>query len=123
MQLILLEGLCFFLHTTAFDLKCAFAYFNGFGQVAIGLLVVILFGALGTTLDPMFGLQLIVGFQGGVGVGTAVGPMAEGLGWSASEAAAVGETCAVAGLVLSVLIGVQWNRYPGLRWIRLSWHR
>lgn len=86
--------------------QTAFAYFNGFGQVAIGLLVVILFGALGTTLNPMFGLQLIVGFQGGVGVGTAVAPMAESLGWSASEAAAVGETCAVAGLVLSVLIGV-----------------
>jgi ESS family glutamate:Na+ symporter len=86
--------------------QTAFAYFNGFGQIAIGLAVVILFGMLGTQLSPLFGLQLVVGFQGGVGVGTAVAPMVGDLGWSAAEAAAVGETCAVAGLVMSVLAGV-----------------
>ena len=86
--------------------QTAFAYFNGFGQIAIGLAVVVLFGMLGSQLSPLFGLQLVVGFQGGVGVGTAVAPMVEKLGWSAAEAAAVGETCAVAGLVLSVLVGV-----------------
>jgi len=86
--------------------QTAFAYFNGFGQIAIGLAVVILFGMLGSQLSPLFGLQLVVGFQGGIGVGTAVAPMVEKLGWSASEAAAVGETFAVTGLVLSVLIGV-----------------
>lgn len=86
--------------------QTAFAYFNGFGQIAIGLAVVILFGAIGTQLNPMFGLQLIVGFQGGVGVGTAVAPMVGKLGWSATKAAAIGETCGVIGLVLSVMIGV-----------------
>ena len=86
--------------------QTAFAYFNGFGQIAIGLAVVVLFGMLGTQLSPIFGLQLVVGFQGGVGVGTAVAPMVGELGWSAAEAAAIGETCAVAGLVLSVLVGV-----------------
>jgi len=86
--------------------QTAFAYFNGFGQIVIGLAVVVLFGMLGSQLSPLFGLQLVVGFQGGVGVGTAVAPMVENLGWSATEAAAVGETCAVVGLVLSVLVGV-----------------
>jgi ESS family glutamate:Na+ symporter len=86
--------------------QTAFAYFNGFGQIAIGLAVVILFGAIGTQLNPMFGLQLIVGFQGGVGVGTAVAPMVGKLGWSATKAAAIGETFGVIGLVLSVMIGV-----------------
>jgi len=86
--------------------QTAFAYFNGFGQIAIGLGVVAVFGMLGTQLSPLFGLQLVVGFQGGVGVGTAVAPMVGDLGWSAAEAAAVGETCAVAGLVMSVLVGV-----------------
>ena len=86
--------------------QTAFAYFNGFGQIAIGLAVVILFGAIGTQLNPMFGLQLVVGFQGGVGVGTAVAPMVGKLGWSATKAAAIGETCGVIGLVLSVMIGV-----------------
>lgn len=86
--------------------QTAYAYFNGFGQIAIGLAVVVLFGLLGTQLNPMFGVGLVVGFQGGVGVGTAVAPMVEKLGWSAAESAAVGETCAVAGLVFSVLIGV-----------------
>jgi len=86
--------------------QTAFAYFNGFGQIALGLFVVVLFGIFGTRLHPGFGLQLVVGFQGGVGVGTAVAPMIEKLGWSVAEAAAVGETCAVAGLVLSVIIGV-----------------
>jgi ESS family glutamate:Na+ symporter len=51
-------------------------------------------------------LQLVVGFQGGVGVGTAVAPMVGKLGWSATKAAAIGETCGVIGLVLSVMIGV-----------------
>ena len=86
--------------------QTAFAYFNCFGQIAIGLAVVILFGAIGTQLNPMFGLQLIVGFQGGVGVGTAIAPMVGKLGWSATKAAAIGETCGVIGLVLSVMIGV-----------------
>ena len=86
--------------------QTAFAYFNGFGQIAIGLAVVVLFSMLGSQLSPLFGIQLVVGFQGGVGVGTAVAPMVENLGWSAAEAAAVGETCAVTGLVLSVLVGV-----------------
>jgi len=86
--------------------QTAFAYFNGFGQIAIGMAVVILFGMLGTQLHPLFGLQLLVGFQAGVGVGTAVAPMVGELGWSAAEAAAVMETCAVVGLVLSVLVGV-----------------
>jgi len=86
--------------------QTAFAYFNGFGQIAIGLAVVILFGAIGTQLNPMFGLQLLVGFQGGVGVGTAVAPMVGKLGWSATKAAAIGETFGVIGLVLSVMIGV-----------------
>ncbi len=39
-------------------------------------------------------------------MGTAVAPMMSKMGWSVTEASAVGETCAVAGLVLSVLIGV-----------------
>ena len=86
--------------------QTAFAYFNGFGQIAIGLAVVAVFGMLGTQLSPLFGLQLLVGFQAGVGVGTAVAPMVGELGWSAAEAAAVGETCAVTGLVMSVLVGV-----------------
>jgi ESS family glutamate:Na+ symporter len=86
--------------------QTAYAYFNGFGQIAIGLLVVIAFGSIGYSLHPMFGLQLLVGFQGGVGIGTAVAPMLAELGWSASEAAAVGETCAVAGLAMSVVIGI-----------------
>ena len=68
--------------------QTAFAYFNGFGQIAIGLAVVVLFGMLGTQLNPIFGLQLVVGFQGGVGVGTAVAPMVGEMGWSAAEAAA-----------------------------------
>jgi ESS family glutamate:Na+ symporter len=86
--------------------QTAYAYFNGFGQIAIGLLVVIAFGSIGYSLHPMFGLQLLVGYQGGVGIGTAVAPMMAELGWSASEAAAVGETCAVAGLAMSVVIGI-----------------
>ena len=86
--------------------QTAYAYFNGFGQIAIGLLVVVAFGSIGYSLHPMFGLQLLAGFQGGVGIGTAVAPMMADLGWSASEAAAVGETCAVAGLAMSVVIGI-----------------
>ncbi len=50
--------------------QTAFAYFNGFGQVVIGLAVVVLFGMLGSQLSPLFGLQLVVGFQVGVGVGS-----------------------------------------------------
>jgi ESS family glutamate:Na+ symporter len=84
-----------------------FAFFNGFGQIAIGLFVVILFSTLGAQqLHPAFGVQLVAGFQGGIGIGTAVAPMMEKLGWVASEAAAVGETCAFAGLALSVIIGI-----------------
>jgi ESS family glutamate:Na+ symporter len=87
--------------------QTAFAFFNGFGQIAIGLLVVVLFSTLGIQqLHPTFGLQLLAGFQGGIGIGTAVAPMMENLGWVASEAAAVGETCAIAGLALSVVIGI-----------------
>ncbi|MCD4676144.1 MAG: hypothetical protein K8S18_09145 [Desulfobacula sp.] len=86
--------------------QAAFAYFNAFGQIAIGLIVVLIFGALGAPLNPLFYLQLIIGFQGGVGVATAVAPGLGDLGWSAAEAAAVGETCALAGLVMSVIIGV-----------------
>ena len=87
--------------------QTAFAFFNGFGQIAIGLLVVVLFSTLGIQqLHPTFGLQLLAGFQGGIGIGTAVAPMMENMGWVASEAAAVGETCAIAGLALSVVIGI-----------------
>ncbi len=57
-------------------------------------------------LHPTFGIQLVAGLQGGIGIGTAVSPMMEKLGWVASEAAAVGETCAIAGLALSVIIGI-----------------
>ncbi len=86
--------------------QAAFAYFNAFGQIAIGLLVVAVFGALGVALHPAFGLQLIVGFQGGPGVATAIAPMIDNLGWKAAESAAVGETCAIAGLILAVLVGI-----------------
>lgn len=86
--------------------QTAFAYFNGFGQIAIGLIVVLVFTALGTQLNPLFYVQLVVGFQGGVGVGTAIAPMMDKMGWASKEAAAVGETCALAGLIMSVLIGV-----------------
>ena len=87
--------------------QTAFAFFNGFGQIAIGLLVVVLFSTFGIQqLHPTFGLQLLAGFQGGIGIGTAVAPMMENMGWVASEAAAVGETCAIAGLALSVVIGI-----------------
>lgn len=86
--------------------QAAFAYFNAFGQIAIGLAVVIVFGAIGVALHPTFATQLIIGYQGGPGVATAVAPMIGKLGWSAEEAAAVGETCAIAGLLLAILIGV-----------------
>lgn len=86
--------------------QAAFAYFNAFGQIAVGLLVVVVFGALGTALHPVFGMELIVGFQGGPGVATAISPMIAKLGWASKESAAVGEACAIAGLLLSVLVGI-----------------
>jgi ESS family glutamate:Na+ symporter len=86
--------------------QAAYAYFNAFGQIAVGLLVVSIFGALGVALHPIFGVELIVGYQGGPGVATAVAPMIEKLGWAAQESAAVGEACAIAGLILAVLVGV-----------------
>ncbi len=86
--------------------QTAYAYFNGFGQIAIGLAVVVVFGLVGYQLNPLFGLQLLVGYQGGPGVGTAIAPMVDKLGWSAAEAAAIGETCAIVGLVLAVFVGV-----------------
>ena len=82
-----------------------YAVFNNFGQLAIGMLVVIIFTAIGITLHSTFGMQLILAFQGGVGVPSAFAPMYEGLGWSSEAASAVGETCAITGLVLSILIG------------------
>jgi ESS family glutamate:Na+ symporter len=82
-----------------------FAVFNGIGQMAIGMLVVIACGAIGYTLHSTFGLLLVAGFQGGPGIPTAVSPMFAKLGWSATEAAAVGETCAITGLIVSVFIG------------------
>jgi len=86
--------------------QAGYAYFNAFGQLAIGLMVVALFAALGMNLHPIFGVQLFVGYQGGPGVATAIAPMIEKLGWAAHESAAVGEACAIAGLVLAILVGV-----------------
>ena len=86
--------------------QAAYAYFNIVGQIAIGLLVVVLFGAAGVALHPMFAIQLAAGFQGGPGSATALAPTIEKLGWPATESAAVGETCAVSGLLLSILFGV-----------------
>ncbi len=86
--------------------QAAYAYFNIAGQIAIGLLVVVGFGAAGIALHPMFAVQLAAGFQGGPGTATALAPMIEKLGWSAAESAAVGEACAVSGLLFSILIGV-----------------
>ncbi len=86
--------------------QAAYAYFNAFGQMAVGLLVVTIFGALGMVLHPVFGIELIVAYQGGPGVATAVAPMVEKLGWAAQESAAVGETCAIAGLILAIVAGV-----------------
>ena len=86
--------------------QAAYAYFNAFGQIAVGLLVVSIFTALGMTLHPVFGIELIVGYQGGPGVATAVAPMVEKLGWAAQESAAVGEACAIAGLILATLVGI-----------------
>ena len=86
--------------------QAAFAYFNGFGQIVAGLLVVVVFGLAGLALHPAFGVELIVGYQGGPGVATAVAPMMDKLGWAAAESAAVGETCAIAGLILAVLVGM-----------------
>lgn len=82
-----------------------YAVFSNFGQIAIGMLVIVLFAAAGMALHPTFGMQLILGYQGGVGVPSAFAPMYEGLGWSSEAASAVGETCAITGLVLSILIG------------------
>ncbi|MBU6997669.1 MAG: hypothetical protein HXS49_12095 [Theionarchaea archaeon] len=82
-----------------------YAVFNNFGQIVVGMLVVVLFAAAGMALHPTFGMQLILGYQGGVGVPSAFAPMYEGLGWSSEAASAVGETCAITGLVLSILVG------------------
>jgi ESS family glutamate:Na+ symporter len=93
-----------------------FAVVNGLGQMAIGMLVVVVFALIGLSLHSTFGLMLVAGFQGGPGIPTAVSPMFDKLGWNASEAAAVGETCAIAGLILSVVIGVilvNWGRAKG----------
>ena len=86
--------------------QTAFVYINAFGQIAIGLLVVLAFNAMGFALHPTFGISLIIGYQGGPGVATAVAPMFQKLGWAGAEAAAVGETVAVAGLVLAVFVGM-----------------
>jgi ESS family glutamate:Na+ symporter len=83
-----------------------FAVFNNFGQIAIGMIVVILFTFFGSSLHPTFGMQLILGYQGGVGVPTAFAKVYEQLGWSADAAAAVGEACALTGLILSILVGL-----------------
>ncbi len=82
-----------------------YAVFSNFGQIAVGMLVVIVFSALGYAIHSTFGMQLILGFQGGVGVPSAFAPMYENLGWTSEAARAVGETCAVTGLVLSIAIG------------------
>ncbi|UCH92132.1 MAG: hypothetical protein JSV88_17790 [Candidatus Aminicenantes bacterium] len=86
--------------------QAAFAYFNAFGQIAIGLMIVVVFSAVGFGLHPLFAIELAAGFQGGPGTATALAPMFEKLGWSAQESAAVGETCAIFGLVFAILIGV-----------------
>ncbi len=83
-----------------------FAVFNNFGQIAVGMIVVLLFTLFGLGLHPTFGMQLILGYQGGVGVPTAFSKVYEQLGWSADAAAAVGEACALTGLVLSILVGL-----------------
>jgi len=88
--------------------QTAFAVFNNFGQIGIGMLVVAIFAALGFSLHPTFGMQLILGYQGGVGIPSAFAPMYEKLGWITKEAAAVGETCAIMGMILAILIGVIW---------------
>lgn len=88
--------------------QTAFAVFNNFGQIGVGMLVVIVFGLFGFALHPTFGMQLILGYQGGVGIPTAFAPMFGKLGWTGKEAAAVGETCAIMGMILAILIGVIW---------------
>ena len=86
--------------------QTAYAYFNSFGQIAIGLFVVVLFGLFGFHLHPIFGLKLFAGFQGGVGTAAAVAPMVEEFGWSAADALAVGIASAVIGIMLSVIVGI-----------------
>jgi len=82
-----------------------YAVFNNFGQIAVGMIVVLIFSALGFALHPTFGMQLILGYQGGVGIPSAFAPVYENLGWTAEAARAVGEACAITGLILSILIG------------------
>lgn len=81
--------------------QTSFAVFSNFMQVGAGLLVAALFG-----LHSGFGMQLVLAFQGGPGIPTAFSKMYEGLGWSAMDAMAVGETLAVVGLVTAVLVGL-----------------
>lgn len=83
-----------------------FAVICNFMQIAIGMGTVVLFGLFAFDLHPGFGMQMILAFQGGPGIPTAFAPMYEQLGWVASEAQAVGETIAVMGLLMGVIIGI-----------------
>lgn len=81
--------------------QTSFAVFANFMQMGAGLFVAALFG-----LHSGFGMQLILAFQGGPGVPTAFSELYEELGWSMADAAAVGETLAVIGIIAAVLIGL-----------------
>lgn len=83
-----------------------FAVLCNLAQVGIGMLAVVASGLLGYSLHTGFGFQLVWAFQGGPGIPTALGKMYEQLGWSAHEAAAVGEVAAIAGLLLAVVVGM-----------------
>jgi len=86
--------------------QAAFAVIANFMQIAIGMAVVLVFGLFAVNLHPGFGMQLVLAFQGGVGIPTSFAPMYEGMGWVAGEAQAVGETAAVVGLLLAVVVGI-----------------
>lgn len=86
--------------------QTAFAVIANFMQIAIGMAVVLVFALFAVKLHPGFGMQLVLAFQGGVGIPTSFAPMYEAMGWVAGEAQAVGETAAVAGLLLAIIVGI-----------------
>lgn len=89
---------------------------SSFGlQAALGGLLVVLFGLLGTELFPTFGFLVPMGFEEGPGQALSFGKVWEGVGFE--HGATIGLTFAAVGFLFSFFVGVplaNWGLRKGL---------
>ena len=84
-------------------------------QAALGGILVILFGLLGTELFPTFGFLVPMGFEEGPGQALSFGKVWEGVGFE--HGATIGLTFAAVGFLFSFFVGVplaSWGLRKGL---------